>query len=69
MDTRYRKIRNIMILILFLNLAVSVAKISYGMLTNTLSMQSDGYHSLFDGVSNIVGLVGIQVASKPPDVV
>jgi cation diffusion facilitator family transporter len=67
MDTRYRKIRNIMILILFLNLAVSVAKISYGMLTNTLSMQSDGYHSLFDGVSNIVGLVGIQVASKPPD--
>ncbi|OPY22265.1 MAG: ferrous iron efflux protein F [Methanomethylovorans sp. PtaU1.Bin093] len=67
MDIRYRKIRNIMILILFLNLAVSVAKISYGMLTNTLSMQSDGYHSLFDGVSNIVGIVGIQVACKPPD--
>ncbi len=67
MDTRYRKIRNIMILILFLNLAVSVAKIVYGRLTHTLSMQSDGYHSLFDGVSNIVGIVGIQVASKPPD--
>jgi cation diffusion facilitator family transporter len=67
MDTRYRKIRNIMILILFLNLAVSVAKISYGLLTNTLSMQSDGYHSLFDGISNIVGLVVIQAASKPPD--
>lgn len=56
-----------MILILFLNLAVSIAKISYGMLTNTLSMQSDGYHSMFDGVSNIVGLIGIQAASKPPD--
>jgi cation diffusion facilitator family transporter len=67
MDARYRKIRNIMILILFLNLAVAVAKIVYGTLTNTLSMQSDGYHSMFDGVSNIVGLIGIQVASKPPD--
>ena len=30
-------------------------------------MQSDGYHSLFDGISNIVGLIGIQAASKPPD--
>ncbi len=67
MDTRYQRIRNIMILILFLNLAVSFAKISYGMLTNTLSMQSDGYHSMFDGVSNIVGLIGIRAASKPPD--
>lgn len=67
MDARYRKIRNIMILILLLNLAVSFVKIIYGMLTNTLSMQSDGYHSMFDGVSNIVGLIGIQAASKPPD--
>ena len=67
MDARYKKIRNIMILILFLNLAVSFVKIGYGMLTNTLSMQSDGYHSMFDGVSNIVGLIGIQAASKPPD--
>lgn len=56
-----------MILILFLNLAVSVAKISYGLLTNTLSMQSDGYHSMFDSISNIVGLIVIQAASKPPD--
>jgi cation diffusion facilitator family transporter len=56
-----------MIYILFLNLAVSFAKIAYGMYTNVLSMQSDGYHSLFDGVSNIVGLIGIQIAAKPPD--
>ncbi|MCC7577235.1 MAG: cation diffusion facilitator family transporter [Methanomethylovorans sp.] len=67
MDERYRKIKNILLQVLFLNLAVSFAKIIYGMSTNTLSMQSDGYHSLFDGVSNIVGLIGIQAASKPPD--
>ncbi len=67
MDARYKKVRKILIQVLFLNLAVSFAKIIYGSLTNTLSMQSDGYHSLFDGVSNIVGLIGIQAASKPPD--
>jgi cation diffusion facilitator family transporter len=30
-------------------------------------MIADGYHSLFDGVSNIVGLAGTFIASKPPD--
>lgn len=64
---RYAKIRKILILVLVLNLAVSFAKIIYGSITNTLSMQSDGYHSLFDGVSNIVGILGIQIASRPPD--
>lgn len=67
MDSRFRKIQKIMFYVLFLNLAVSFAKIAYGMLTNVLSMQSDGYHSLFDGVSNIIGLAGIQLASRPPD--
>jgi cation diffusion facilitator family transporter len=66
-ESRFRQIRKVMIYILFLNLAVSFAKIAYGMYTNVLSMQSDGYHSLFDGVSNIVGLIGIQIAAKPPD--
>jgi divalent metal cation (Fe/Co/Zn/Cd) transporter len=65
-ESRFRQIRNVMIYILFLNLAVSFAKIAYGMYTNVLSMQSDGYHSLFDGVSNIVGRIGIQIAAKPP---
>ena len=30
-------------------------------------MQADGFHSLVDGVSNIVGLVGISLASQPAD--
>lgn len=67
MDKRFRQIKKIMLQVLFLNLMVSFAKIIYGISTNTLSMQSDGYHSLFDGISNIVGLIGIQAASKPPD--
>ncbi|TGC08752.1 cation transporter [Methanolobus halotolerans] len=67
MDSRFRKIQRVMWYVLFLNLAVAFAKIGYGMWTNVLSMQSDGYHSLFDGVSNVIGLIGIQIASKPPD--
>ncbi|MDI3539919.1 MAG: hypothetical protein PWP14_1073 [Methanolobus sp.] len=64
---RFRKIQRVMWYVLLLNLVVAIAKIIYGMYTNVLSMQSDGYHSLFDGVSNVIGLIGIQIASKPPD--
>lgn len=64
---RFKKVQHVLVLVLFLNLAVAFAKIIYGTLTSTLSMTADGYHSLFDGISNIVGLVGIFIASRPPD--
>jgi len=64
---RSKKVQQVLVLVLFLNLAVAFAKIIYGTLTGTLSMTADGYHSLFDGVSNIVGLVGIYISSRPPD--
>ncbi|WP_135605262.1 cation diffusion facilitator family transporter [Methanococcoides sp. NM1] len=67
MDERSKKIQQILVIILVLNLIVAFAKIIYGTITNTLSMKSDGYHSLFDGISNIVGIVAIFVAAKPPD--
>lgn len=54
-------------IVLFLNLAVAFAKIIYGTLSGALSMTADGYHSLFDGVSNIVGLIGSFIAARPPD--
>lgn len=67
MDERTKKIQQILVLILVLNFLVAFVKIVYGTFTNTLSMKSDGYHSLFDGISNIVGIVAIFVAAKPPD--
>ncbi|WP_048120145.1 cation diffusion facilitator family transporter [Methanosarcina barkeri] len=57
-----------LIYVLFLNLAVAFVKIIYGTLTSTLSMTADGYHSLFDGLSNIVGLAGSFIGDRPPDV-
>ena len=64
---RFREIRRILILILVLNWGVAIAKIAYGLITNFYSMTADGFHSLSDGASNIVGLVGITLARRPPD--
>ena len=60
-------IRKVLIATLALNVAVSLAKVIYGYMTNSIAMTSDGFHSFFDGVSNIVGLIGIWIAYHPPD--
>lgn len=64
---QYTQVRNILLGILVLNFLVAAAKIIYGIMTKTSSMTADGYHSLSDGTSNIVGLIGIWIASKPAD--
>ncbi|MCX8031055.1 MAG: cation diffusion facilitator family transporter [Thermodesulfovibrionales bacterium] len=56
-----------MLLTLFLNLLVSGVKIFYGYFINSVAIISDGFHSLFDGVSNFLGLLGIYLSSHPPD--
>jgi cation diffusion facilitator family transporter len=49
------------------NLTVAVAKIVFGYSTQSVAIISDGYHSLTDSFSNIIGLVGLRAARKPPD--
>jgi len=61
------QVRKVLILTLVLNSAVAFAKVLYGYITNSIAMTSDGFHSFFDGVSNIVGLIGIWITSHPPD--
>jgi len=65
--TRYLAIRWILIWTLFLNWGVAIAKLTYGLITNSLSMTADGFHSISDGTSNIICLVGIWIASRPTD--
>lgn len=62
-----RKVRRVLIITLVLNETVAVLKILWGYLTGSIGMVSDGFHSMFDGVSNVVGLAGIWIASRPPD--
>ena len=38
-----------------------------GYATGAVSIISDGFHSLTDSASNVMGLVGLRVARKPPD--
>ncbi len=64
---RMREIRRVLWIILFLNLAVAAAKYFYGLATGSASMQADGIHSVFDSAGNVVGLVGIALASRPAD--
>lgn len=64
---RMRGIRRVLWIILFLNLAVAAAKYFYGLATGSASMQADGIHSVFDSAGNVVGLVGIALASRPAD--
>ena len=67
MDIRFTKIRRVLIAILALNWFVAVAKLIYGFMTNSTAMSADGFHSFADGTSNIIGLIGIWVASQPKD--
>src|SRR5512139_3579352 len=64
---RIRGVRLVLLVILGLNLAVAAAKYLYGVATGSIAMQADGFHSLFDGTSNVVGLIGLAVATRPPD--
>ena len=65
--SRYDAVSAVLLRVLFLNLAVAVAKIAFGYTSGAISILSDGFHSLTDAGSNLVGLVGVQAARRPPD--
>jgi cation diffusion facilitator family transporter len=64
---RYSDVSRILTRVLYANLGVAVAKIALGYATGAVSIISDGFHSLTDSASNVVALVGISVARRPPD--
>jgi cation diffusion facilitator family transporter len=64
---RYAAVARVLTRVLILNLAVAVAKIAFGYASGAISILSDGFHSLTDAWSNVVGLVGVRAARQPPD--
>jgi len=62
-----QKVKRVLIIILFANLAVAAVKIIAGQLIQSASLTADGFHSLTDGISNVVGLIGIWFAAQPVD--
>lgn len=66
-DARAVAVRRVLLVTLGLNAAVACAKIAYGHLTHVLSIRADGFHSLTDSSNNLIGLVGVWLASRPAD--
>ena len=66
-SARYAAMKRVLWVILGLNLVVAAAKIWYGTITNTVSVRADGIASLFDSLSNLVGIVGLGLAARPAD--
>jgi cation diffusion facilitator family transporter len=64
---RIAGIRRVLWVVLALNLAVAAAKLAIGYSVDSLGMVADGFHSVLDGSSNVIGLVGMVLASRPPD--
>lgn len=65
--SRASEVSAVLYRVLFLNLIVAAAKIALGLATGAVSVLSDGYHSLTDTASNIVGIIGVRIAGAPPD--
>ncbi len=63
----YRSIQKVLVIAFFLNLLAAVPKLVVGTMTGALSLLADGLDTLFDGLSNIVGIVAVHISSNPPD--
>ncbi|HSP80115.1 MAG TPA: cation diffusion facilitator family transporter, partial [Myxococcaceae bacterium] len=64
---RNRKVRFVLAAILAANWAVAVAKLVFGLLSDSAAVTADGLHSFIDGGSNVLGLVAMSVAARPAD--
>ncbi|HHU56601.1 MAG TPA: cation transporter [Acholeplasmataceae bacterium] len=64
---RYKQISRVLFSILILNVVVALLKIILGFIYKLNSLSADGFHAITDSSSNVVGLIAIKIASKPPD--
>lgn len=63
----FKQVRFVLLYTMALNLVATIAKVTVGYLTGSLSLLADGFDSFFDSFSNVVGLVAIYLARRPPD--
>lgn len=64
---KFKKVKTVLWAILIANITVALTKIFVGSLIKSSSLIADGFHSIADGSSNIVGIIGIGLASRPVD--
>jgi len=61
------RVQRVFVIVLILNVAVAVVKAVFGIMAGSVSMVADALHSGFDSFSNVVGIVAMHLAGKPPD--
>ena len=66
-STRQQEVHTVLIITLVANLLVAIAKVVVGLITGSLAMTADGFHSSLDATSNVIGLVSSALAARPPD--
>ncbi len=64
---RYKKIQQVQLIVILLNILTSVSKLIIGIVINSVSMTADGIHSMADGLNNVVGMIGVYFAFQPID--
>lgn len=64
---RFKQVQRVFQRTLAANVAVSAAKLIVGVLTGSLAMIADGFHSAMDASSNLIGMVAASIAAQPPD--
>ncbi len=67
MPSRDRAVARVLWIVLFCNIFVSLTKLGVSLATGALAVFADGIHGLLDASSNLVGLLGIAMGSRPPD--
>ena len=61
------RVQRVFVIVLILNVAVAIVKAVFGVMAGSVSMVADALHSGFDSFSNVVGIVAMHLAGKPPD--
>ncbi len=67
LTSRDQGILRVLGITLALNWIVAAAKLIIGVMAGSLTVVADGMHSFLDGSNNVLGLVAIVLAAKPPD--
>ncbi len=64
---RVARVKRVFVITLVLNWAVALAKGLYGYTSGSVTMSGDAFHSLLDGSSNVLALLGMHFAATPAD--
>jgi len=66
-STRGSDLRRVLLIVVLCNLAMTAVKLAVGLSSGSLAVIADGFDSLVDTSSSLIGLMGVSVAARPAD--